>query len=263
MTELLHRELVYYLQGVGFRIHNALKGGHNEVDYEESLAWVLQSDNIKFVRQPTYPIFYKEIQIGAFRPDLVVGDNEVLPELKVAPQIEPMHLAQTLSYLGVTGADLGLVMNFGASSMQYKRLPNFLPNRRAKPAFSQSNASNLLFPELTRTILNALYEVHHLIGPGFLHQVYRRAVRVEIGLQGVNHKYVKELPLRFERIELGMKPVHMFWAESKILIAVWALQQIKPRQTEKLRWVMRQLGCPLGLIANFYPSKLDVRFIRQ
>ncbi|MBV7339810.1 GxxExxY protein [Chloroflexi bacterium TSY] len=99
-------------------------------------------------------------------------------------------------------------------------------------------------------ILDALYEVHYLVGPSFLHQVYRRAVRIELGIQGVNHEYIKELPLRFENVELGRKPTRLFWVESKILAGIGALKQLTPRHTEKLRWAMSELGCLLGSLSR-------------
>lgn len=263
MTDLLHGELVYYLQGVGFRIHRELKGGHLEADYEQALAWVLEEDDVTFRRQPVYNIKYKGKQVGLYRPDLIVGDDDVLLELKSAAQIEAVHMAQTLSYLRLTDIDLGLIMNFGSSSMQYKRLPNFTSQRRNSSSQAPAPPTGILYPELTNHLLRVLFEVRTWLGSGFLHRVYRRATRVELGLQGLSHDYITELPLKFEGRELGTRQVRLLLVESKILVATLALQSILPKFSEKLRWAMQELNIPLGLLANFHPSEFEVRFIRK
>src|SRR5215212_6784125 len=119
MSELIFAEFVYYVQGLGFRIHNELKGGHAEQDYEEAVVWLLDRDGVPFRRQPVYQVIYKGQQVGKYRPDLIVGEDPTLLELKAVPDILPIHEAQGLSYLAVTGFELALIMNFGGAAMQY------------------------------------------------------------------------------------------------------------------------------------------------
>gem|GEM_PF-6701451 len=57
-----------------------------------------------------------------------------------------------------------------------------------------------------------------------------------------------------------MSPTHLIRVENKILLATVALTQVNSRHTERLRWVMRELGCKLGIVANFHPAKLNVRY---
>lgn len=261
MNKLIYPELVYYLQGLGFRIHNALKGGHDEQAYEEAVVWVLDKDKVPFQRQPVYQVTYKGQQVGKYRPDLIVGDGPTLLELKAVPEILPIHEAQGLAYLAVTRLKLALIMNFGGAAMQYKRLPNFL-DRRQPFRWQGAPTATLLHPELTNTLLAALHEVHYTLGPGFLHQVYRRATYIELGRQGVQFQYLKSLPLRFEGHLLGLKPTRLFWIEQKLLLAAFALREITNSHLEKLRWAMQEMECRLGLIANFYPSKLEIRMVR-
>lgn len=261
-TELLHRKLVYYLQGLGFQIHTTLGGGHAEQDYENALVHALEIDNVAYARQPVYRVQYRGRQVGEYRPDLVAADGRVLLELKATPRIEPLHIAQTLSYLAVTGAELGLIMNFGGSSMQFRRVPNFLQQRQPVVG-SIVYPKNLLYPELTRVILDSLFDVHRTLGAGFLHQVYRRTARIEMLERGLTVKLIKELPLRFRGSVLAMKPVRLLLIDGKVLVATVALKSVKSAQTEKLRWAMRNMGVELGLIANFYPSTLAFRFYRQ
>lgn len=261
MGGLIYADFVYYLQGLGFRIHNALKGGHDEKTYEEVLVWLLDKDKVPFQRQAVYTVTYKGQQVGQYRPDLVAGAEQTLLELKAAPTILALHEAQALSYLGTTGLQLALIMNFGGGVMQYRRLPNFL-DKRQPFRWMPTATDTLLYPELTNTVLAALHEVHYTLGTGFLHQVYRRASSIELQRQGVQFQPIQELPLRFEGFSLGVRQIYLFWVEQKLLLATFALHAITSSHLEKLRWAMKEMGCPLGLIANFYPSKLDIRWVR-
>jgi len=261
MTKLLHADLTYALRGIGFRVHNALGPGHKEEDYETATAWALRDDGMSFLQQPVYRVAYKEWQIGEYRPDFVIGNNAVLVDLKATSTIEALHKAQVLSYLRVTNADLGLLMNFGGAAMQFERLPNFLRDRKAVRRKTPA-PTGIIEPELTNTMLDALVEVHYTLGPGFLHQVYRRATRRELMLRNVNYTYIKALPLRFETHEIGQRPTRLFWVEEKLLVATVSVQQVTDVHQARLRWAMRQLHCSLGLIANFYPTELQVQFVR-
>lgn len=262
MTELLHGELTYYLRGVGFHVHNTLKGGHREAVYEEAVVWMLDRDKVPYQRQPTYTVFYKGKPVGKYRPDMMLADGKVMLDFKVAPQIDATHKAQALSYLAVTGAELGVLMNFGASSLQIERLPNYLHDRQA-PAWQPKLSPDILFPELTNQVMKTLHLVRHELGTGFLHRVYRRATRIELGLQMINFVSLNDLPLRFETLTLARVPTYLFLIENKILLSTIAVPTITHRYTERLRWAMHETNTPLGLIANFYTSRLELRFIRN
>ncbi len=260
MATLLHADLTYYLRGIGFKIHNALGAGHCEVDYENALVYQFERDGIEFIQQPLYTMCYRNKQIGLYRPDFTLATGKVQLDLKATPAITPLHKAQVLSYLAVTDAELGFIMNFGAASMEYVRLPNYLQKRKV-----QSHApppTGLLHVELTTPILQALHTVHTTLGPGFLHQCYRRATRIELSHIGITFDYLKEIPLRFDGHIIGKKETRLFWVEQKLLVATVALTEVTPAHISNLRWAMRELDCQLGLIANFYPTQLSVQFVR-
>jgi len=261
MTKLLHADLTYRLRGAGFHVHNALGSGHDEADYEKALVYALECEQIPFQQQPTYRVEYRGQQVGEYRPDLMFANGAVLLDLKARPAIEPVHQAQVISYLAVTHAELGLVMNFGASLLEVERLPNFLAGRPRLSA-EVDLPSEILYPELARRILGGLATVYSGLGPGFLHQVYRRAMRIELSHLHLNSNYLKELPLRYRDIIIAMKPVRLFMVEQRILLATVALHQVTTEHTEKLRWALRETSCQLGLIANFYPTQLEMRYVQ-
>jgi GxxExxY protein len=192
---------------------------------------------------------------------MMLAGGAVVLDLKATTTIEALHKAQVLSYMAVTNAELGLIMNFGAASLQFERFPNFLTNRQPQQNLVTSPMDGL-YPELTRRLLDVLFTAQRTLGPGFLHQIYRRATRIELSHNQMNHSYLKELPLRFQGQAITHKETRLFWIEQRLLLATVALTQVTHVHTEKLRWAMRETNCQLGLIANFYPSQLEVRFIR-
>jgi GxxExxY protein len=257
---LLHADLTFHLRGAAFQVHNALKGGHAEQVYEEAFCIALDRTGIPYRRQPQIQLHYKGRQVGEYYPDLMLADDKVLLEFKAVPTIQPLHKAQVLSYLAATQAELGLVFNFGAPSMQIARLPNFVGNRQPF-AWTSTAPPDLRFADVTDRVSAALHEVHYELGPGFLHQVYRRAARMELSLRSLNFEYLKDLPLRFEMQSIGTSPTRLLMVERCVLVAVVAVFEITPRHTERLRWAMRETTCQLGLLANFYTGKLQVIYL--
>lgn len=263
MSELLHAELTYRLRGLAFRIHNELRGGHEEAVYETAVAYALEAEAIPFQEQPVHRIDYRGQQVGEYRPDFMLEGGKLLLELKAAPVIQPLYKAQTISYLGVTHAELGLIMNFGATSMQFERVPNFLGNRIVEataPPISES--VGLLFPELCNSVINAMTHVQFTLGPGFLHQVYRRAARIELAHRDFRFDYLKQLPLFFNGHLITMTPSRVLLINNKLLLATVALRTISSKETERMRWAMDVTKTQLGMIVNFFGTKLNVHFVR-
>lgn len=187
----------------------------------------------------------------------------MLLELKVAPLIQPIHKAQALSYLKVTDADLAIVVNFGGASLQDERLPNFLRDKRPEFVWHPpAVAETWLYPDFTEAVLRACHRVHFELGPGFLHQVYRRAVMIELRRSGLNFEYKKRLPVEFEQVVLGYQDARLILIEDKVLLAVFALKDADESLAEQLKARMRRLDVKLGLLANFHDTRLGVTPVR-
>ena len=92
-------------------VHRVLGPGFLECVYENALVIELTDRGIRFVRQPTVPVVYKQRLVGDSRPDLLV-DGCLVVELKAVDHIAPVHLAQATSYLKAMGLPLALVINF-------------------------------------------------------------------------------------------------------------------------------------------------------
>jgi len=120
--ELKFKEITEKIIGAAFEVHKFLGNGFQEIIYQRALAYELQLAGLSFNREIEQDIFYKEIDkpIGTRRADFVV-EKKVLVELKALVQLEEVHWAQTLNYLKAYRLEVGLLINFGGKSLQFKR----------------------------------------------------------------------------------------------------------------------------------------------
>jgi GxxExxY protein len=116
-------ELTYKIIGCAMKVHNTLGPGFQEVIYQRCLAIELQRAELAFVREQEQAIFYDGIQVGTRRADFIVA-NQVIVELKAVVNLEDVHLAQAKNYVVAYNFAQGLLINFGAQSLQYKLLFN-------------------------------------------------------------------------------------------------------------------------------------------
>jgi len=135
-------DLTYKIIGCAIEVHNTLGNGFQEVIYQRCLAIELQKANISFQRELEQALFYKEISVGTRRVDFVIEEKIIL-ELKAVIQLEDVHLAQAKNYLTAYNFDIGLLINFGSKSLEYKRI--FRTEKRA--ALKSYNPVQLTNPD--------------------------------------------------------------------------------------------------------------------
>lgn len=116
-------ELTYKIIGCAMKVHNTLGNGFQEVIYQRCLAIELTRADVSFQREKEQTIFYDEIDVGTRRADFVVEDRLIL-ELKAVINLEDVHLAQAKNYTVAYDYPLGLLINFGSQSLQYKLIFN-------------------------------------------------------------------------------------------------------------------------------------------
>lgn len=106
--------------GLAMKVHSELGPGFLESVYVNSLAHELQKAGLKVERERPIKIYYDSLLVGDFFADLFVEEILVL-EIKAVRDLHPTHEVQTVNYLKATGTDTGLLINFGAKSLQFKR----------------------------------------------------------------------------------------------------------------------------------------------
>jgi GxxExxY protein len=142
--------------GAAIEVHRVTGPGLMESVYEECLCYELSQRGLRFQRQLELPIRYKGINLDCgFRMDLVVEDAVVL-ELKTVDTLLPLHSAQLLTYLKLSGKKLGLLINFNEPTLKkgLKRLVNHFPDPETKPITSAPSAPQLGERKQSRRIDN-------------------------------------------------------------------------------------------------------------
>lgn len=118
-----HQILTEKIIGCAMKVHAYLGNGFQEVIYQRSLAIEMSDDNLGFAREEEMPVVYKGQVVGTRRVDFLV-ENMILVELKAIIDLEDVHIAQALNYLEAYNLEIGLLINFGSKSLQFRRLTN-------------------------------------------------------------------------------------------------------------------------------------------
>ena len=116
-------EITYQVIGCAMKVHNTLGNGFQEVIYQRCLAIELGRIKLSFGREVEQNILYEGIHVGTRRADFIVED-QVIVELKAVISLENVHLAQAKNYVIAYNFPIGLLINFGSTSLQYKKIFN-------------------------------------------------------------------------------------------------------------------------------------------
>ena len=117
---MVDEELTGKVIGCAMDVHRELGPGYLEKVYENALAIAVRSCGMSAEQQVSVPAYFRGLVVGDFIADLVV-DGRLIVELKAVSGLLPVHESQLVSYLKSTGIDIGLLINFGATSLQFKR----------------------------------------------------------------------------------------------------------------------------------------------
>ena len=117
------KELTKQIIGVAMEVHSHLGSGFPENVYEEAMVVEFELRGINFERQKSFDVLYKGVKVKQFICDILI-DGQVLVELKSIKNLTDIEMAQVLNYLKATGLRIGLLFNFGAKSLEWKRIIN-------------------------------------------------------------------------------------------------------------------------------------------
>lgn len=107
--------------GCAMEVHNNLGNGFQEVVYQRALSIEMKLQNILHEREKEMPLSYKGYNIGKRRVDFFV-DKKIMVEIKAVKELDDVHLAQAINYLEAYNMDIGLLINFGSTKLQFKRV---------------------------------------------------------------------------------------------------------------------------------------------
>ena len=120
---MLFEELTHKVIGCAMKVHSFLGSGFQEVIYQRAMAIEMGKERLDFSREHEMPIYYDGINIGTRRVDFF-AEEKIMVELKAVSSLNDLHLAQTINYLEAYNLPVGLLLNFGAKSLEFKRVYN-------------------------------------------------------------------------------------------------------------------------------------------
>lgn len=135
--EYKYSELTSKIIGCAMTVHKTLGNGFQEVIYQRALKIEMKLEGIEFHREFEMPIIYREQQVGTRRVDFLV-QGLISVELKAITKLEDVHFAQAINYLEAYNLEIGLLINFGETSLNFKRLTN----KKFKQIITRSQKSN-------------------------------------------------------------------------------------------------------------------------
>jgi GxxExxY protein len=133
MSELIYKDEVFKLVGLCMEVHRELGKGHNEVIYKDALVFELERAKIPFTRERKYEVNYKGVILPhSYFADFVPWDK-IIFEANAVEALTDAHVKQVLNYLAASKLDLGLLVNFGANSLEWKRVVLSRPKPQELP----------------------------------------------------------------------------------------------------------------------------------
>lgn len=118
-----YTELTGKIIGCAMEVHKFLGNGFQESVYQKAMAIEMQIQGLPFNREFAMPVYYKGRLISTRRVDFLV-DKNISTELKAVREMDDGHLNQAINYLEAYNLEIGLLINFGSKSLQFKRLIN-------------------------------------------------------------------------------------------------------------------------------------------
>lgn len=118
-----YKELTHEIIACSMKVHGVLGNGFQEVIYQRALAIELERSGLRYKQEMVMDIYYEGIKLGTRRVDFFV-EELIMLELKALVRMEDVHLAQAMNYCQVYNLPIGLLINFGAKSLEFKRVYN-------------------------------------------------------------------------------------------------------------------------------------------
>jgi GxxExxY protein len=120
---MLYEDITRRVIAAAMKVHATLGNGFQEVIYQRAMDIEMPYQQLTFAREKEMPIYYRELLIGTRRVDFFV-EGLIMVELKAIAKLEDVHLAQAMNYLEAYQMEIGLLINFGTSSLEFKRVHN-------------------------------------------------------------------------------------------------------------------------------------------
>ncbi len=118
---MLYEDLTRKIIGCAMKVHSTMGNGFQEVIYQRALEIEMKYEGLSFEREKEMELFYRDEKIGTRRVDFFV-EEKIMVELKAITKLEDVHYAQAINYLEAYKMQVGLLINFGGKSLEFKRV---------------------------------------------------------------------------------------------------------------------------------------------
>ena len=144
MSKIILKEESYNIIGAAMSVHRELGCGFLEAIYQEALEYELKLAKIQYIREKQLKIRYRNIELSKYYIADFICYSKIILELKALSELTTDHEAQLINYLKATNLPLGILINFGQSSLEYKRIPNKYLFNNSTNLTNSFNSSNSL-----------------------------------------------------------------------------------------------------------------------
>jgi len=253
--------------GAAMAVHREFGPGLDEADYERALHLELLAKGIEHQCQVPLPLHYKGAKLDCgYRVDVLLP-GQLLIELKAVDKLHPLHEAQLLTYLSLSGLRLGLLMNFNVLMLRQGIIRRANSARAVTAANDRHTASPLNgeFDDLSREVVDAAVEVQRHLGTGLLRSSYEACLAQELGLRGLKVDRGQPANLFYrEELIMSSKQIPML-VENRLMVACHCVVELGQLQLARDRSLLRAAHLGAGLCINFHGTSLagEIRRIRN
>ncbi|EDN66338.1 conserved hypothetical protein [Beggiatoa sp. PS] len=241
----MHKKLTFQINGCLFKVYNHLKNIWAEKIYEEALETELTVQGLQVKRQPEYDVFYFNQRVGHYRLDMLVEDM-VIVELKAVSEIQPIDKAQLISYLKGYNKPLGILANFGGKSLYHDTFPNKFRQQTPLSDTFDFNQVQLKGKEEIKELLLIANRILITLGPGYFHQIYRRAFYYELQQSQIPFQVIKEMTAVYQDKAIDSKEVSFFLI-GDLLLSVVAVKELNQLTLSRFAYHIKYLNCKEGI----------------
>lgn len=261
MTNLRYEKLTYELRGLIFEVRQKLKTGWPEEVYHQGMVQLLLDKDIPVRSKPRKTIVHRGVDVHVFECDLIVWDLIIL-ELKVLPftTFVPGHYGQIIHYLKCWAKNLGLLVNFGPTRAEVKRvvwdepeLQTYEDYDSLKPYMADAERSCLSEVRRNIRVIGQQY------GLGYPETMYRKIAVMEMNHSGLRCQAGVEIPARLDNRLLAHHASDYLLVEGNFLLNIHSLLDHPPEYDfAQTKTYLNSLGLKFGLIVNFGKKQLQV-----
>ena len=246
-------------------VHRELGPGLDESHYQEALSRQLTLGGIQHVNQAPLPLVYKGVQLDCgYRLDVLIADRLVV-EIKSVEVSHPVHVAQLLTYLRISGRELGLLINFDVPVLKDGIQRKVWSHARDYSPDAEQALEPIAFDEagLASELVACAFDVHRTLGPGLLRSAYEECLCYELSRRHLRFERHKLLPVHHCGNQLKAPAELRLLVQGSLPVECLCVGQLAPLHVSRLLARMRQHGWPEGFIFNFNARLLGKGGIRR